>query len=222
MCEHGVLYQCIPCKGPGICVHDARKSECRECDGSAFCIHDLRKVYCGECGGSALCEHDIKKDRCLICTPDSKYFCSVCRVFIVRHGQLFCATCNPERSGRQKQSEMKLKTWLTDQGYTFTHNKQFYQTMYFPDFLFDCGKYMVIVENDENAHSGYDHDCERFRENNIRYAANVPCFFIRYNPDSNHEETYKQLELKAALDACLSLPCVPEIDETIFLFYPAK
>ncbi len=114
-----------------------------------------------------------------------------------------------------------MKKWLTEQGYEFVHNKPFPQTAYHPDFLFHCDGYIVIVENDEHAHSRYDPGCERYREENIRYAAGVPTLFIRYNPDNKkYTDEYKLAELKAAIDWCLS--CQPEESETIYLFYPER
>jgi len=105
----------------------------------------------------------------------------------------------------------------------FTHNKQFAQTLYYPDFLFDCGGYKVIVECDEHAHTGYASECERYREDNIRYAADMPCLFIRYNPDcKKHDETHRLSELKTMIDTCIQLPYPPEDSETFYLFYPTR
>ncbi len=111
-----------------------------------------------------------------------------------------------------------MKRWLEEEGYIFTHNKQMNQTAYFPDFLFNCDTHLVILEVDENAHSGYDEGCERKREENIRYAANQAIIFIRYNPDNKQYTEAQKLEgLREALDGALYLDN-PE-SETVYLYY---
>ncbi len=131
-----------------------------------------------------------------------------------------CVTCDPNKKARQKTSEMQMKTWLTEQGYTFEHDQPFPQTAYRPDFLFRCDGYLVVVENDERAHQHYGEVCERHREKNIRLAAGVPVVFIRYNPDGkNCKKKEKLATLKATLDKFLAAK--PE-EETLFLFYPDK
>jgi hypothetical protein len=82
---------------------------------------------------------------------------------------------------------------------------------YRPDILIDCGNFMIIIEVDEFQHrpqyvtnitreidddgierltkrarvvSQYEGSCELTRMINIRFAAGVPCYVIRFNPDA--------------------------------------
>ena len=62
-----VLYNCVPCKGGGICEHEKPRRECKECGGSQICEHEIRRRQCKKCGGSQICEHEIQRGRCKKC-----------------------------------------------------------------------------------------------------------------------------------------------------------
>ena len=54
-----------------------------------------------------------------------------------------------------------------------------------PDLLLDMGSHIIIVEIDENKHSGYDCSCENKRLMEISQdLQHRPIVFIRFNPDS--------------------------------------
>jgi hypothetical protein len=54
-----------------------------------------------------------------------------------------------------------------------------------PDGLLDCGTHSIIVEIDEDQHSGYDQLCDNRRTMEIfRDLGSRPIVFIRLNPDS--------------------------------------
>jgi hypothetical protein len=54
-----------------------------------------------------------------------------------------------------------------------------------PDLLLDMGSHIIIVEIDENKHSGYECSCENKRLMEIsRDLQHRPIVFIRFNPDS--------------------------------------
>lgn len=57
-----------------------------------------------------------------------------------------------------------------------------------PDFMFDTlnHTHYVIVEVDENQHSGRLEACECTRMVNITQSNQRPTLFIRYNPDEYH------------------------------------
>ena len=54
-----------------------------------------------------------------------------------------------------------------------------------PDFLFEskCGSHYIVLEIDENQHSGKPELCECTRMVNISQSLGLPTIFIRYNPD---------------------------------------
>ena len=55
---------------------------------------------------------------------------------------------------------------------------------YRPDFLWDVGTHVVILEIDEDQHQTYEELCECVRMRNIAECIMRPTVFIRYNPDS--------------------------------------
>ena len=68
----------------------------------------------------------------------------------------------------------------------FVHNKTLEGKqcgMERPDFLFDCGMHLVMVEVDENQHFHILRECERTRMLNLAGVRGMPVTFIRYNPD---------------------------------------
>jgi hypothetical protein len=74
------------------------------------------------------------------------------------------------------------------------------------------------LEIDEHAHSSYDKDCERIRENNISIQLGLPTIFIRYNPDKKGVTLDEKLNtLKKTLDYFISKPFSdPQVK---YLFY---
>jgi hypothetical protein len=52
-----------------------------------------------------------------------------------------------------------------------------------PDFLWDVGTHVVILEVDEDQHMGRQEFCECIRMINIAESLMRPTVFIRYNPD---------------------------------------
>ena len=86
-----------------------------------------------------------------------------------------------------------MKEKLPD--YDFIHNKsvgsectkndkQISNGHLFPDIIFDCDFYHLIVEVDEHKHRAANYKCEEQRMYNIIAKLGLPCIFIRYNPDS--------------------------------------
>jgi hypothetical protein len=55
---------------------------------------------------------------------------------------------------------------------------------YRPDFLFDWGSHVCIVECDEDQHKGYACECEQARMINLfQDQGGTPVVFVRFNPD---------------------------------------
>lgn len=150
--------------------------------------------------------------------------CKGCNLFIVQKiNNYLCSYCNPDKkTKRLKTKELKVKTLLEEQDYKFTYNKKCNidkscQT-YFPDFLIDCNSFFIVIECDEFAHSGYDTQCERIRENNICFALGLPCVFLRFNPDKTKVKMKtKQKVLKSYIEYYKNKTICD--NETIYLFY---
>jgi hypothetical protein len=237
-CEHNIIKsRCKECKGGSICEHNKRKSLCKECDGSGFCEHKIRKEYCKECKGVSLCEHKIRKDMCricegiqicvhkkqihfcIICRPDSKYFCKECRIFQVKKEPYLCSYCNPIKIKKIKMKEIKLKKFL-ENNYKFEYNIccNYDNKRYYPDFKIKCKNYWIIIECDEKAHETYSIIEEKIRENNIYLALNLPCIFLRFNPDKKDIKiNIKYKILKSYIDYYMNKENVLNTIE--YLFY---
>lgn len=59
-CVHGVrLYNCVPCKGGGICQHGRVRGRCKDCPDRG-----RRR------GNSCTCEHRRQRAQCSVCKPE--------------------------------------------------------------------------------------------------------------------------------------------------------
>jgi hypothetical protein len=149
--------------------------------------------------------------------------CVNCNVFQTKkENDHLCQYCNPNSVKRMGTKENKIKKLLEDQGYDFIHNKQFTNECclkYRPDFLFNCKTYFVVLEVDEDAHSGYDKDCEIIRMNNICSGLGLPTLFIRYNPDKKGIEVIEKYQtLMEILDKNLNNDFL-EDPTPIYIYY---
>ena len=81
-----------------------------------------------------------------------------------------------------------VKDLLLEHKFEFKHDKIPDQSCnkYRPDFILDCATHIIVLEVDENQHSGYQCLCEQSRMVNIHQdvGGGLPVVFIRYNPDS--------------------------------------
>jgi hypothetical protein len=222
-----ILQTCLNCRIK-LCSHKNLKSKCNECIKTSIkninCKHGKRKARCKvkDCGTkSDYCKHDKTKNYCIECSPNSKAFCTNCRIFRVTiRSNYLCSYCNPNSTTRQKTKEIKIKKWLEENEYIFKYNKNCNNTgsecrRYFPDFLFECGTFFIVLEVDEFAHSGYDVSCEKIRENNISIQLGLPTMFIRYNPDL--KGINQKAKLKSTLDFYLKKEWIDP--QVIYLFY---
>ncbi len=64
-----------------------------------------------------------------------------------------------------------------------------------PDLLLDMGSHVIIVEIDENKHSGYDCSCENKRLMEISQdLQHRPIVFIRFNPDGYETQSGEKVK----------------------------
>ena len=59
---------------------------------------------------------------------------------------------------------------------------------YFPDILFGCYWYYLIVEIDEFKHRGSGYECDTKRMYDIIAKLGLPCMFVRCNSDSKSSD----------------------------------
>jgi hypothetical protein len=113
-----------------------------------------------------------------------------------------CCYCVPSSENKlyNKTKEMDVVRFLRDNlpDNDFIHNKSVGSECtgkhLFPDILFECVFYNLIVEVDEFKHRGNGYSCDESRMYDIIAKVGVPCIFIRYNPDGKHSNKNVLLE----------------------------
>ena len=189
-----------------------------------ICLEDNCNIhpYYGNIGEKAIYCAKHKKENMI---DVKSILCKSCGLFQVKkQTNYLCSYCNPDKSQKTLRKEIVIKELLHENEYTFIHNKQFENECclkYRPDFLFNCGTYYLILEVDEDAHSGYANECEVIRMNNISSGLGLPTLFIRYNPDlKGISKKTKHIKLLDVLSFNLNLELL-EDPSPIYLFYPA-
>ena len=140
------------------------------------------------------------------CHLNSKYCCYKCRMcpscgLWQTYGRL-CPYCKPKNQNKlyQKTKEIKIVTFLKEKlpDEEFIHNKSVGKDCtnghLFPDILFQCSYYNIIIEIDEHKHRGASYKCDEQRMYDIIAKLGLPCVFIRYNPDHKDSDKYALLE----------------------------
>jgi len=124
---------------------------------------------------------DVKNKRCK--TP-------MCDIILTGSSRDYCARCTsymfPDQPSYFKTREMKLKEYLTQQypDKTITHDKHVECHRYRPDFVFDMGSHIIVIEIDENQHRSYDTSCDNKRLMSIfQGLGSRPMVMVRFNPD---------------------------------------
>jgi hypothetical protein len=114
-----------------------------------------------------------------------------------------CEYCKPKNKNKiyQKTKEMKIVKFLKEKlpENQFIHNKSIGNDCtgghLFPDILFDCDLYNIIIEIDEFKHRGSSYACDKQRMYDIVAKLGMPCIFVRYNPDNENSDEYILLEI---------------------------
>jgi len=202
ICEHGrQKSRCKECGGSQICEHEKRKSRCKECGGSQICEHGRQKSHCKECGGSQICEHGRPKTRCKKCGGSSLCKTENCETRGIPKYNGYCLPCciqvHPEievsRNYKTKENNVIHKVTQTFTNFTWVSDKKVQDgcSRRRPDLLLDMATHIIIVEIDENKHTGYDCSCENKRLMELSQdLGHRPIIFIRFNPDgyTNQED----------------------------------
>jgi hypothetical protein len=120
--------------------------------------------------------------------------CPSCLLWFTK-GNL-CAYCKPNKDNKLylKTKEMEVVRFLGENlpDKELIYNKSVGDTCtgsrIFPDVLFDCGWYNLIVEIDEYQHRNSSYKCEEKRMYDVVANLGLPCIFIRYNPDNKNSD----------------------------------
>ena len=113
-----------------------------------------------------------------------------------------------EEVRRVKIWEKQMERWLDEAGLIWSHSQKKLScalTIRFPDYLFVTPNgHVVLLEVDENQHSGRDKLCEIARISEIMDSiSHANLHVIRYNPHGKGETEDKKKEVIAAIrEAC--------------------
>ncbi len=116
--------------------------------------------------------------------------CTSCGLLGLLNGDNQCITCKPSVFNEFiKKHELRIKSLLDANGFKYASHDKIANGVDCgkerPDFVFDCGTHIVILEVDEDQHSGYQCLCEQTRMINITQGfGGMRIFWIRFNPDS--------------------------------------
>jgi len=194
-CEHDKLKtNCIKCRPNNFCEHEKRKDKCKECNPNykkykSFydperrrCKHDKLKVYCKDCGGSRLC----KSEWCETIAKQKHYegYCMFCFMHLFPDKKV-------ARNYKTKEKDVVERVKEAFPDFTWVHDKKVQDgcSKRRPDLLLDLGSHIIIIEIDEDKHSGYDSSCENKRLMELSQDVHHrPIVFIRFNPDKYIDE----------------------------------
>ena len=166
-CEHGIIkYDCIHCSG-SVCKHGKWKRFCKECGGQGLCK-------------SSWCEVQMNS----ISKKKYEGYCTFCFMHLFPDKKV-------ARNYKTKEKDVVDRVKEAFPDFTWVHDKKVQDgcSKRRPDLLLDLGTHIVIVEIDENKHSGYDSSCENKRLMELSQDVHHrPIVFIRFNPDKYVDE----------------------------------
>ena len=220
ICEHNRVKQiCKDCDGASICEHNKKRNECKDCDGASICEHGVirrvcvrcdgvglcehkrQRYHCKDCGGNGICEHKKSKFTCLICNPEKACkYCNSAYVHIQSRYHPFCFMCycvlHPDekipRRFHIKETYLReeIQKKFSDLNIIFNRKIDNGCSNRRPDIFIECFTHTIIIECDENQHSGYSCENKRIMEI-FQDLGNRPLVLIRFNPDAYIEESKK-------------------------------
>jgi hypothetical protein len=199
ICKHNITkYLCNECDGRHLCLCGRNRWSCVSCGGHGICGHGVVRSYCKPCGGSAICQHSRRRSACLQCFSHPQNFCSDCEQVYIANNQgkygercfrCYCQAFPDEAIPRRRLKKQHfIHQWLQSAlpaQYILVYDRPVGPSARRPDWLIDCGSYVVIVECDENAHRTQAYrDTEAYRLELLqRDLSGRPLVVIRFNPD---------------------------------------
>jgi hypothetical protein len=168
-----IAQYCGMCRLPGMVLNP--RKQCKSCKQLAIFGKNDQRYHCEE--------HKTEEEFNLVERP-----CKSCVLMEVLDQNDICKTCDPTNFRNFiKRKEYHIKDLLDAHKFSYIHNQPLINPKCGkerPDFVFDFGYYIVILEVDEHQHHSYPEECERIRMFNMTQSyGGVPVFWIRYNPD---------------------------------------
>jgi hypothetical protein len=190
---------------------NTKHTKCEKCDKQAsYNIKGMSPKYC--------VKHCDKKTMVNVVSKR----CEKCKKTIILSKYTYCALCDDKQRIFKKQ-EYRVRDFLELNNFEFVHNIRIdinTEIYYYPDFLFELSEFIIILEVDENKHSGYCKKKEVKRMDDIKNTLYKPVKFIRYNPDLNKitmEE--KESKLLETINEWTTKNIEEFNDNVLYLFY---
>lgn len=156
-----------------------------------------------ECGDEQPCWTDKDENyprRCEKCKKDDdknvvEKPCATCGLpALIREDFLDCDDCATFLEKQpHKAKESMVKAILDEAKVEYKSHDKIPEASchrYRPDFLFDWGTHIVILEVDEDQHRGYACECEQARMINLfQDQGGMRTLFIRFNPDGYRDKS---------------------------------
>jgi hypothetical protein len=172
-------------------------------------------------------EHQLENDKNII-----ERNCKSCNLICMLTEDSLCNDCNEYITRKpHKRKETIIKNVLDANKFKYDTYDQIPTeacNKYRPDFVFDIGTHVIILEVDENQHQSYACECEQSRMINLfQDFGGVPVIFIRFNPDkyvNNKGERFNTYDksretrlLKTLRSLIVHIP--KELLSVIYLYY---
>lgn len=114
--------------------------------------------------------------------------CKSCSFELILDENGLCSFCDPKANLKYSHTkELRVKEFLDSKELKYIQYDKVIENgecgKERPDFLFDFNTHYLVVEVDENQHSGISDECEKIRMFNITQSLGLKTIFIRYNPD---------------------------------------
>jgi hypothetical protein len=114
--------------------------------------------------------------------------CKSCTLLGIVDANGNCETCDPAMFKRVRLAKQNMvRDFLMAQGIKFDTVDRMIDGgacgKERPDFYIDCGTHILIIEVDEDQHSGRACECEQTRMVNVSQSNGLATLFIRWNPD---------------------------------------
>jgi len=208
--------KCVQHKIPGMIPNPTKRCTTKPC--KEYAIYGLNQALHCE-------DHKEDNEYNLI-----EKECSSCKLFMILNDKDLCGFCDPTMVKTfQLAKQKEIKTLLDSKKIKYTLYDRIIDSQCGyerPDFLFDCGTHIVIIEVDEQQHR--KNQCDDVRMFNISQTLALKTIFIRYNPDdykvNNKKQNTTKIKKHETLLRCLDTmrkKNVQEIDfvSAIYLFY---
>lgn len=164
-----------------------------------FChVLDCGEIPTYDFSGESPCFCELHSVPGMVDVVTTKCCGTGCSAYVNKTG--FCAQCDTTRPRKTRVREHQVANFLRENLSPIwtSWNKQLANSRecserggYLPDFLYDCGSFVIILEVDEDQHAKAGYSCdERRMVDCFNSCGGVPVMFIRLNPDA-----YKQAKI---------------------------